>query len=71
MHRIIIGFDNGNEKEIVCEEFKFTSSNVTGEITKYNITGIDGDIPIFMKCGAIEYIIKKHPQKEDCECEKN
>lgn len=64
MHRIVIGFENGNEIEVVCDEFKFTSSNVTGEITKYDITGIDGDVPLFMKCEAIEYIIKKRPKKE-------
>lgn len=67
MHRIVIGFENGNEVEIACEEFKFTSSNMTGEITKYDIKGIDGDIPIFMKCEAIEYIIKKQPKQEDSE----
>ena len=38
---------------------------MTGEITKYSIDGVDGDIPLFMKCEAIEYIIKKQPKQED------
>ena len=67
MHRLVIGFENGNEIEVVCEEFKFTSSNVTGEITKYGINGVDGDIPIFMKYEAIEYVIEKQPKQEDGE----
>lgn len=71
MHRIVIGFENGNEIEVVCEKYEFTSSSATGEITQYDIKGIDGDIPIFMKCKAIEYIIKKQPKQEDSECGKN
>ena len=67
MHRIVIGFNNGNEIEITCEEFKFTSSNMTGEITRYDIKGIDGDVPLFMKCEAIEYIIEKQPKQEEGE----
>lgn len=67
MHTLVIGFDSGNEVEVTCEEFNFTSSNVTGEITKYSINGVDGDIPLFMKCEAIEYIIKKQPKQEDSE----
>lgn len=67
MHRIVIGFENGNEIEITCEESIFTSSNMTGEITRYEIKGIDGDVPLFMKCEAIEYVIKKQPNQEDGE----
>ena len=67
MHRIVIGFENGNEIEVACEGFSFTSSNATGEITQYSIDGVDGDIPIFMKCEAIEYVIKKQPKQEDGE----
>lgn len=65
MHRLVIGFENGNEIEVACEEFSFTSSNATGEITRYSIDGVDGDIPIFMKCEAIEYIKKKQPKEDE------
>lgn len=67
MHRLVIGFENGNEVEIACEEFSFTSSTATGEIINYSIDGVDGDIPLFMKCEAIEYVIKKQPKQEDGE----
>lgn len=56
---IIIRFKSGFELPITCEKFTFSMSDITGEITNYNIEGIEGDKPLFFRSEDIECIWKK------------
>ena len=56
---IIIRFKSGFELPITCEEFKFSTSNITGEITNYSIKGIKDNKPLFFRAEDIECIWQK------------
>ena len=56
---IIIRFKSGFELPITCEEFKFSTSNITGEITNYSIKGIKDNKPLFFRAEDIECIWRK------------
>lgn len=62
---IIIGFKNGRELSIVCDNFKFKQSSVSGELTSYQIDGLEGSIiPYYMDVKDITYICKKEENLE-------
>lgn len=54
--KIIIRFKSGFELPITCEGFKCTKSDLTGEITSYDITGIKDNNPLFFRTKDIECI---------------
>ena len=56
---IIIRFKSGFELPITCEKFKFSESNITGEITNYSIEGIEDNKPLFFRAEDIECIWQK------------
>jgi len=56
---IIIRFKSGFELPITCEKFKFSTSNITGEITNYSIEGIEDNKPLFFRSEDIECIWQK------------
>jgi len=56
---LIIRFKSGFELPITCEKFKFTTSNITGEITNYHIEGIKDNKPLFLRSEDIELYIKR------------
>ena len=56
---IIIRFKSGFELSITCEKFKFSTSNITGEITNYSIEGIEDNKPLFFRAEDIECIWQK------------
>lgn len=56
---IIIRFKSGFELPITCEEFTFSMSSITGEITNYSIKGIEDNKPIFFRAEDIECIWQK------------
>lgn len=56
---IIIRLKSGFELPITCESFKFSRSNITGEITNYSIEGIKDNKPLFFRAEDIECIWQK------------
>ncbi len=54
--KIVIRFKSGFELAITCEAFKFTESSVTGEITGYDIKGINDNKPLFFRPGDVECV---------------
>ena len=56
---IIIRFKSGFELPITCEKFKFSRSDITGEITNYSIEGIEDNKPLFFRSDDIECIWQK------------
>lgn len=56
---IIIRLKSGFELPITCEKFKFSRSDITGEITNYSIEGIEDNKPLFFRAEDIECIWQK------------
>ena len=56
---IIIRLKSGFELPITCEKFTFSRSSITGEITNYDIKGIEDNKPIFFRAEDIECIWQK------------
>ena len=56
---IIIRLKSGFELPITCEKFKFSRSDITGEITSYSIEGIEDNKPLFFRAEDIECIWQK------------
>lgn len=56
---IIIRLKSGFELPITCEKFKFSRSDITGELTNYSIEGIEDNKPLFFRAEDIECIWQK------------
>lgn len=50
--KIIIRFKSGFELPITCDAFKINTNALTGEITHYDIKGIEDNKPIFFRPGG-------------------
>lgn len=62
--RIIIRFKSGFKLSITCDEFSITKNAYTGEIEKYDITGIKDNKPIFFRMEDIECIYREMTNDE-------
>lgn len=56
--RIIIRFKSGFELPITCDNFSLTTHTVTGEITGYDIKGIEDNKPIFFRSEDVECVFR-------------
>lgn len=57
--KIIIRFKSGFELPITCDAFKINTNALTGEITHYDIKGIEDNKPIFFRPGDVECIFQE------------
>lgn len=57
MISMIIGFKNGKEIKVVCEEFTI-EKDCFGDITSYEITGIKDNKPMYIDLKEVIYIIR-------------
>lgn len=62
--KIVIGFKNGKDIEISCEEFN-VRTDYENKITGYTIDKIKDNIPLFMNMKEISYIIQKKEGDND------
>lgn len=56
--RVKIRFKSGFELPITCDAFKINTNALTGEITHYDIKGIEDNKPIFFRSEDVECIFQ-------------
>ena len=59
MIRVRFILKNGWDIPVVCKNYTITTSNLTGELTNYSLTGVEGRHPIFIRFNEIVAIINE------------
>ena len=63
--KIIIGFRNGKELPIICDNFKTGTSSISKELVSCDIKGLKGKIiPHYINIKDISYIYKEEEVSE-------